>query len=156
MRDTVVLKQSIRKDNNQKEARSEKVEQEAQWELMMALPASWFIIATSIKFTWNLKSNIFSLQDSKFEWGSHKQHGNDTFQGRVTSPLTLPNWLFSLVQCVETYRKHIILLYMVLIYFGGLKSVIWNELRKYWHYPCYNQAIEIQYWTYMKLEELLS
>lgn len=73
----------------------------------MALPTPWFIIAMSIKFTLNLKSNIFSLQDSKLEWESHKQEGNDTLQGWVTSSLTLPNKLFSLVQCVETYRKYI-------------------------------------------------
>lgn len=111
MKDIKVLKQSIRKDNNQKEARSEKVEyQEAQQKLVMTLPTPWFIIAMSIKFTLNLKSNIFSLQDSKLEWESHKQGGNDTLQAWVAFPLTLPNRLFSLVQCVETYRKYIILL----------------------------------------------
>lgn len=76
---------------------------------MMALPTPQFIPVMSIKFTLNLKSNIFSLQDSKLEWESHKLGGNNTLQGWVTSPLTLPNRLSLLVQCVETYRKHLIL-----------------------------------------------
>lgn len=76
---------------------------------MRALPTPQFITLMSIKFALNVKSNIFSLQDSKLEWEIHKQDGNNTLQGWVTFPLMLPNRLISLVQCVETYKKHIIL-----------------------------------------------